>query len=92
MQNYDPENIEFFPTNRDEVMKLPKAWAYDISSYKHNMMELRKRYGNEVEDFTIRQLPFRKNKHDPCRLLVIQICGSLFAKRHNNSQYLTLDL
>lgn len=96
MHNYWAYSSGFFNTTWDEVEKLPKAWKDTPEKFKMNIERIvkhfKERNGYDIVDFTVRKLPEKRNNWDNARLLVLKKSdGTLIAKRHNNSQFLSLE-
>lgn len=96
MKNYWAYSPGFFDTDEKEVLKLKKAWVYTIHKFSLNLLKIQKYFYEKnkftVIDFTIREVPEKRNSHDNAVLLCLKLSnGNFVAKRYHNTQHLTLD-
>lgn len=92
MKNYDKHSPKWFKTNREEVMALPKQGHFYHALFEENLQAIRTHLkDNSIMDYTIRKLPEKKSRFDSAVLLcILKDNGEFMAKRHNNSQWLSL--
>lgn len=92
MKNYFAYSTSFFETSSEEVLKLGKAWIYNKKTFEKNLIKIKNKWGNDIMDFTIRELPEKRGTWDNAVLLVIKKeNGCVFGKRYHNSQHIYLE-
>ena len=92
MKNYHAYDVAPFLVTYDEIEKL-ECDILTPNRIPENLKYLRNKYGEGVERFETRRLPktLRRNRSDSaCLLILYTTSGRILAKRHNNSQWLTL--
>lgn len=60
-----------------------------------NLRYMKRQWGLEVESYELRQIPShaKRGDHDSAKLLVMKTTtGETYGKRHNNSQWLSIEV
>lgn len=99
MKNYWEQTPVLFETNEKEILKLDRAWQcdrLDELALKKNLEKVKHYFKQknfiDVIEMTIRKVPVRRSTFDSAVLICLKLSnGKFFAKRHNNSQWLSLE-
>lgn len=100
MKEYWAHFSGWFETNEKEVLKLKRYGHFSMETFSKNLLKLKKYFDGEkrnherleIIDYTIREVPEKKNKYDNAVLLCVKLSnGEFLAKRFHNSQWLSLD-
>ena len=101
MNNYHAYEPGWFKTSAEELTKLKKYKTFNVDTYEADLSKIKNyfhtsfKFEEEVLDvigYEIRKTPHKKHKHDHAVLLCVRLKnGDNLAKRHNNSQWLSLD-
>lgn len=96
MKNYWAHTPGIFETNEKEILKLKKAWVYTKEKYNDNLKLIqnyfKRRNGLDIIDFTICEVPEKKDKYDNAVILCFMTKDfKYYAKRYHNTQWLKLE-
>lgn len=93
MKEYNAYESGWFKTELTEIKKLHKtfSWIFSKKFEAENLLRINKQWGKDAVEFTFRKVPYTRNQGDSAKLLIIKNSkGEYWAKRHNNSQWLSI--
>jgi len=92
MENYWAYSANWFETTKKEVLKLKKHGVFRKEEFQNNLKKIKQQFCMSAIDYTVREVPEKRNKWDNAVLLcILKKDGTMLAKRHHNSQYIHLD-
>ncbi len=96
MNNYDVYNPYWFDTDINEIEKLKDKTTYLPEEYQEDLSKLKNHFREteiDIINFKLKKIPrqMKRNTWDIAVLLCVHLSdGTYKAKRHNNSQWLSI--